>query len=360
METRFAAPNYLPGKQVAEDCVIMRPDDDRWMAFITAHPESNIFHHPAWMDVITTCYGYQAFVIAVCDAGGEIRAGLPMMDASTVLRRRHWVSLPFTDYCTPLYRDTTSLERLTSGIASFYREGTAKSIELRWDFPRQPHMHTYSDFVLQTVPLEADVENVIKRFDRVHRQNARAAEERGVRIVRGEGQEHLRLFYDMQLKTRLRHGAPAQPQRFFDLLADKICQHGLGFVLLAYKDDKCLAGLVLLRWKYSLIAKYAASREDSLHLRPNNLLFFNAIKWGCSNDIKVFDMGRSANEHTGLRRYKRGWGTQETPLNYAVFSAAPPRRQARHFVEKVAHTVIEHSPVFVCRILGSRFYRYIG
>ncbi|MGD1118615.1 MAG: hypothetical protein ABR886_03940 [Dehalococcoidales bacterium] len=71
-------------------------------------------------------------------------------------------------------------------------------------------------------------------------------------------------------------------------------------------------------------------------------------------------MGRSANEHTGLRRYKRGWGAEETPLDYAVFSASAPRLGTRRFVENVAHTVIEHSPPFVCRILGERFYRYIG
>jgi len=360
METRFTDLMNTPDEKVAKDCIIMKPDDARWLAFAGAHPDATVFHHPAWMDIIATCYGFQPFVIAVCDAAGGIRAGLPMMDASTVFRHRHWVSLPFTDYCNPLYLDSASLERLSAGIASFYREGIARSIELRWDFPPQQSMHAYSDFVLQTIPLVPDADKVIKRFDRVHRQNAHAAEERGVRIVRGEGREHLRLFYDMQLKTRLRHGAPAQPQRFFDLVADKIFKPGLGFVLLAYKGDKCLAGLVLLHWKQSLIAKYAASREDSLNLRPNNLLFLNAIKWGCSNGVKVFDMGRSANEHTGLRRYKRGWGAEEMPLKYSVLSSAPPRREARRFVENIAHTIIEHSPTFVCRILGNQFYRYIG
>jgi len=349
-----------PDKQVAEDCIIIKPDDDRWLAFTAAHPDATVFHHPAWMDVIATCYGYQPFVIAVCDAGRKIRAGVPMIDASSVLRRRHWVSLPFTDYCNPLSSDSESLERLAAGISSFYREGIARNIELRWEFPHQQNMHTYSEFVLQTIPLDPDADKVIKRFERVHRQNARAAEERGVQIVQGNGREHLRLFYDMQLKTRLRHGAPAQPQRFFDLVADKIFKPGLGFVLLAYKGDKCLAGLVLLRWKQSLIAKYAASEKDSLNLRPNNLLFLTAIKWGCTNGVKVFDMGRSATEHTGLRRYKRGWGAEEMPLNYSVLSAAPPRRKTRRFVENIAHTIIQHSPVFVCRILGNQFYRYIG
>ncbi|MFA5308525.1 MAG: GNAT family N-acetyltransferase [Dehalococcoidales bacterium] len=350
----------IPSRQDAPDCVVMSPGDERWLSFITAHPDANIFHHPVWMDVIATCYDYQSFVITVCDAAGNITAGVPMMDASTVFRRRHWISLPFTDYCNPLYTDAASLERLTAGIASFYRAGAARTIELRWDLPPQPHMYTYSDFVLQTVPLEPDAAKVIKRFDRVHRQNARAAEEKGVRVVLGTEQEHLRLFYDMQLKTRLRHGAPAQPERFFDLFGEKIFKQGLGFVLLAYKDDKCLAGLVLLHWKNSLVAKYAASRVDSLKLRPNNLLFMHAIKWGCQNGVTVFDMGRSATEHTGLKRYKRGWGAQESPLTYSVFSAAPPRHSARRLAETVAHTIIEHSPIFVCRILGNRFYRYIG
>jgi CelD/BcsL family acetyltransferase involved in cellulose biosynthesis len=345
---------------VDDDCTILRPDDDRWLDFITAHPDTTIFHHPAWMHVISRTYGYHAFVIAVCNAEGEILAGLPMMDVSTTLRRHHWVSLPFTDYCNPLSRDAGSLERLTTCLTSFYYKGTAPRIELRWAFPCQQEMQTCSNYVLDTIALSTDADQVAWRFDRVHRQNTRAAVEKNVRIERGDQCEHLRLFYQLQLETRRRHGLPTQPQRFFDLLADRLFQQGLGFVLLAYKGDECLAGLVLLRWKQSLIAKYAASKKCTLSLRPNNLLFWDAIKWGCNNGYKVFDIGRSHIENEGLRRYKRGWGAREFPLSYSVLPTAPARPRVSRVVEKIAQTIIRRSPVWVCRLSGELFYQHLA
>lgn len=50
----------------------------------------------------------------------------------------------------------------------------------------------------------------------------------------------------------------------------------------------------------TLIAKHVASREDRFKLRPNNLLFWEGICWGCKNGYTVFDMGRTDVENIGL------------------------------------------------------------
>ena len=40
--------------------------------------------------------------------------------------------------------------------------------------------------------------------------------------------------------------------------------------------------------------------------------------WGCENDYSTFDFGRTESGNEGLREFKRGWGTDETTLSYAV------------------------------------------
>ncbi len=351
---------YIPGTKINEDCVLLSPDDANWMEFVATHPDASIFHHPAWIELIADFYHFHPFVIAVLGSKGEINAGLPMMDASTAFRRNRYISLPFSDYCNPLYRYPESIERLTDCIVSLYRQGICSNIELRWNFPSHEEIRRCSNFVRHTVPMTPDMDQMTKRFNRVHRQNIRAAEQKGVRIVQSNEKEDLYLFYQMQLETRRRHGVPVQPQRFFEMLADKIFKERLGFVLLAYRDSECLAGMVILGWNTLLLAKYAASKEDTLNLRPNNLLFWNAIQWGCANGYKLFDMGRSDIKNEGLRRYKRGWGAEETPLDYSILSTTPDRQRGSHIVKAMAQRMIQHCPLWVCQLAGELFYRHLG
>ena len=97
--------------------------------------------------------------------------------------------------------------------------------------------------------------------------------------------------------------------RFFDLLASGLIEQGLGFVLLAYKDDECLAAAVFLHWQRTLTYKYGASVADGLKLRPNNLLFWTAIRWGCENGYTVLNMGKTDLANTGLRGIQEWLGS---------------------------------------------------
>jgi lipid II:glycine glycyltransferase (peptidoglycan interpeptide bridge formation enzyme) len=117
--------------------------------------------------------------------------------------------------------------------------------------------------------------------------------------------------------------------------------------------------MVYLSWGKNLIAKYAASREDSFNLRPNNLLFWEGIRWGCRNGFKVFDMGRTELENEGLRNFKSRWGAVEEPLYYSIISSTP-YKPANDRLEHVMHSVIKNSPQWVCKLSGELLYRYVG
>jgi len=339
--------------------LLLDPSNERWVAFTASKPQAGIFHHAAWAKLLAECYGYHPFVVAVCDADGKICAGLPMMEVNSPLTGRRWVSLPFTDHCAPLYCDAESLSRLIDSLVCLSKDGKTPKIELRWKFPTHPAIQSYSRHVLHTVKLGSDTESVTSRFHRMHRRNTEVAKKRGVRIEWGEKREHLNLFYRLHLQTRRRQGIPVQPWQFFDLLGSAIVEQGLGFVLLAYKDDECLAAAVFLHWQQTLTYKYGASSTDGLSLRPNNLLFWTGIRWGCENGYTLFDMGRTDLTNTGLREFKNRWGTEEVPLTYSILSATPPRPMNGKLM-RVMQTVIRNSPVWVCRAAGELLYRHFG
>lgn len=108
-----------------------------------------------------------------------------------------------------------------------------------------------------------------------------------------------------------------------------------------------------------MVAKYAASKEDTWNLRPNNLLFWKGIQWGCENGFSVFDFGRTEISNDGLRRYKRGWGAVEQPLTYSVLSRKPEKSNESKY-QTIMETFIRKSPLWVTRFTGELLYRHYG
>jgi CelD/BcsL family acetyltransferase involved in cellulose biosynthesis len=329
------------------------------MDFIASCPEANIFHHPAWMNVLAACYHYKPHILAVLDEQDTICAGLPIMDVNSPLTGRRKVSLPFSDYCKPLYRDELSHQALTEQLICAFEQEPHKRIEVRWCLPEQATIQRETKFVLHTIRLQSDPYLLAKQFKRTHLQNIHTAEERGVKVEFGDKVEHVRAFYDLQLETRKRHGVPAQPWKYFELLSHHIIENGMGFVLLATHENEIIAGMVFLGWGSTLIAKYAASREDHFNLRPNNLLFWEGMRWGCGHGFTVFDMGRTEIENTGLRTFKSRWGAVEEPLHYSVLSRKPLQPSSGR-IESIMHSVIHRSPLWVCRLSGELLYRHFG
>jgi len=343
----------------ASEHVFLNPTDEPWMTFAASRRQANIFHHPAWTRLLAECYGFRPFVIAVCDSGDQVRAGLPMMETGGRLTSRHWKSLPFTDHCAPLHDSAESEKRLQDALVGLSVDSDSPEMELRCELPHDAAIQSYSHHVLHTIELHPDSQAVFDRFTPMHRRNIRVAEKKGVRIEWGDRPEDLDAFYRLHLETRRRQGMPIQPRRFFELLGSCLIEQGLGFVLSAHREDQCLAAAVFLNWQGTLTYKYGASSTDGLSLRPNNLLFWTAIQWGCDNGYTVFDMGRTDLANTGLRAFKSGWGAQETPLVYSASSSAA-EHSVTDKVLPVVQAVLRNSPPWVCQATGELLYKHFG
>jgi hypothetical protein len=330
--------------------------DHGWQSFAAAQKQTNIFHHAAWSRLMEECYGYHPFVVVLPDAKGEICAGLPMMEINSLFTHRRWVSVPFSDHCSPLYRDSTAIDRLEKAIIFEAQKPGTPKIEIRWNLSR---MNASPDFVLHTLHLESDVDRVCQGIHHSHLRNMRIARANGIRVVHGVGRKELSAFYNLHLQTRHRQGVPIQPWKYFELLDKLVLQRGLGFISLAWHEATCLAGAIFLHWRDTLTYKYGASTELGLSMRANHLLFWEAIRWGCDNGFGRLDFGRSDVDNIGLRSFKQRWGAVETPLRYSRFPDFA-RRASPQKIIPFMHFVIRNSPLWVCSTIGSLLYRYFG
>jgi CelD/BcsL family acetyltransferase involved in cellulose biosynthesis len=332
--------------------------DQRWLSLVESQSHATIFQHPSWARALADTYGYRAFAIVATDAAGHVYAGLPMMEVASPLTGRRWISLPFTDHCNPVLRDDSALKDLPAALKELRRSSGIPRVELRFCLPPHPGLQSSQAYTLHEVELSEDVEAVYQQIHKMHRRNVRIAENEGVRIEWGTEQRHAHDYYALHLHTRRRQGVPIQPRRFFDQIAE-LLQQGLGFILLAHHEGHCVAGAVFLHWRDTLTYKYGASLPDNRKLRPNNLVMWTAIRWGCQHGFRVFDLGRTDTSNLGLREFKTRWGARETPLSYSVITTQPPKPD-HNGLERFMTTAIRSSPTWVCRVTGELLYKHFA
>jgi CelD/BcsL family acetyltransferase involved in cellulose biosynthesis len=338
--------------------LVLAPEDERWLEFVLGHPEALPFHHPSWARVLSESYDYPCFVLAVTDEEGRINAGMPVMEIRKPFGSPRWVSLPFTDRCPPLATGQAITARLVALADRERSQVNFVRLEVHADLPGGD-VHRRARGVTHVLSLQPDPELTFQRFGRPQVQrNVRKAERVGLTLRRAETAEDLtESFYRLHLRTRRRLGVPVQPRRFFDLLWRLVIAPRLGFVLLAYRGKLPIAGAVFLTSGRTVVYKYGASEPSFWPLRPNNLIFSDAIRWGCEHGFAAFDFGRSDFDDRGLRNFKNGWGATEKPLIYATVGSEPPRL-GRLMGASVLPPLIRRSPLWLCRAIGEATYRY--
>ena len=337
---------------------MIKPSDPAWTSFLMTKPHASIFHHPSWSQLLAETYGYKPFVLGLT-SDGRIEAGVPMMEVNSPLTGRRWVSLPFSDHCSPLYDEEQALRRLTDELLSLANRVKISRTELRSVYPDTSGLYPFSEHVLHLADLEQDAGKVLRRVHEMHRRNIKVANASGVQIIRGETQDQLREFYNLHLRTRRNQGVPVQPWKFFMKLKNLLLDQNQGFVLLAYKDQRCIAGAIFLHWQRNLTYKYGASSEVGLQFRPNNLLMWTAMQWGCENGYTCFDLGRSSISNVGLRTFKSRWGAKETPLQYTHLAPVLDHGNS-HRMMSLMEKILQKSPLWVCRLTGELLYKHFG
>jgi len=339
---------------------IIDPSKDcRWSEFVKEHPNGVVFHTPAWIKLLSETYGYRPLAYTFMDSTGIIHRGIPFLEISSPLIGKRWVSLPFTDYCPPLYTKSEELQAILEYLINIRKAQKLKNIEIRFPIHNKGIFWDNS-FVLHILRLDKNPEVVFKGFRKKGVQyEIKKAQRDGVEVRTCASKKEFEIFYDLQLMTRKRLGVPIQPKRFFELLWDRLIEKDFGFVLIAYKNAVPLSGAVFLKYKSTVSYKYSASDPNYLRLSPNNAVLWRAIEWACINGYEVFDFGKTRVANVGLRNFKRGWGTVEQSLPYS-FIASSPASSGSGLFHRLAGTVIRHSPSFVCRGIGEALYKHFG
>ena len=131
--------------------------------------------------------------------------------------------------------------------------------------------------------------------------------------------------------------------------------------MLASYKEKTIAGAVYFHFGSKAIYKYGASDKTYQHLRANNLVMWEAIKWYSMNGFESFSFGRTDPGAKGLRQFKAGWGTNETIIKYYTYDL-----KKKDFIKRESHvsetynTLFKAMPISLLKMVGSLFYKHMG
>lgn len=334
--------------------------DPEWLALLESSPSAEVFHHPAWLELLRDQYGYGVEACCVGNGAG-IEAGIPIARVESHLTGRRLVAIPFSDVCAPALAANATPEAARALGTALAAEAQRNGLDLtvHGPLPGAPGAHVQGGFVRHLLPLAAELAEVERGYSKSQvRRGVKKARKEGLRFERRTDREALDAFYALHLRTRKKLGVPTQPKRFIRRF-ERLFEAGLGFVALSYDGERPVAAAVFLTFNGTVTYKYGASDPKRLAKRPNHLLFAETIRWACESGYERFDFGRTEIENEGLRAFKKSWGAEEVDLPYTHLAERAPE-PGPGLRERVLGPTIRRSPALVGRLVGEAFYRHAG
>ena len=340
-------------------CTLDPLTGERWDVLTASHPRASFFHSSHWARVLRASYGHELHYLGEMD--GEKPLGLlPILEVNSPWTGRRGVSLPFSDECGLLcFNGTDGRGVLQQALELGGRRGW-KYFELRGDVPGDPPPTRWESYVGHEVDLTVGVDKLFEGLASSVRRAIRKAEKAGLTARVLHTLEATQIFYALHCRTRRKHGVPPQPVSFFLNLWEHVLQRGSGFIVTAEHQGRAIAASVFVHHGRAGLYKFGASEKASLHLRANDLVMWEAMKWYVTRRYATFSMGRTAPGNEGLRRFKRSFGALEKPINYYRYDL---RRRAflagRDEKAGPINNILRLTPLPVLRIIGRVLYPHL-
>jgi FemAB-related protein (PEP-CTERM system-associated) len=334
-----------------------------WDAFAESRPEAALGHAAAWAGILRESYGLAPLFLAARDPGGALAGVLPLARFRSLRGHRELVSLPYLDTAGILAQSCVAETALLEAALRLAREERAQAVELRHPVrptsvtPPRPSL----DRVDLVMPLAADEEAQWRSLPAKVRNQTRKAQREGLEIARGAPHELLKSFYGAFCCNMRDLGSPVHAERFFGSMARRFGDR-LRFIV-AMLGERPVGGLVAIRFAGKITVPWASSLRAERRRCPNNLIYWEALRWGIAQGATEFDFGRSP-RGSGTYRFKHGWGAEERALAWtrvgADGSPLPVRRSADSAVLKQLSRAWARLPLAVTNRVGPRVRGFLS
>ena len=164
--------------------------------------------------------------------------------------------------------------------------------------------------------IEKPEEDLLASFHSKTRYNIRLAEKKGVSIIDKSTEEGMEDYIRLMEETTKRQGFFNHNAKYFQNLFKIFPKNSLK-ILEAVYNEEVLTAWILFNFNGKLYYPYGASGNNHRELMPNNLIMWEAIKYGKNLNCSVFDLWgclgpnpNTADSWYGFHKFKSGYNPQ--------------------------------------------------
>jgi FemAB-related protein (PEP-CTERM system-associated) len=321
-----------------------------WDEFVHSCPEASHCHLSGWRRVIEKTYGHRSLYLWARDGDG-VRGVLPLTLMGGRIFSRSLVSLPFLDDGGICVCDEEARIALLQQALVLCEEQKAEILDLRHRHPNTLALPGNGAKTTLVLDLIDDPERMWKGFDAKVRNQIRKAQKSEL-VASWDGPQALEEFYEVFAQNMRDLGSPVHSKKLFIAIFEEFAD-SVKFMLVK-KGNLTIGGAVCFLFKDTLQVPWASSRREYFSSCPNNLLYWEMIRWGCENGYRRFDFGRSS-PGSGTYRFKQQWGTREESLYWQCWKKNNSRQTLIHANDPKYQWMIrvwQNLPVPVARVIG--------
>lgn len=327
------------------------PLADKWREFLansdypTHYTAPEFFLEPAFRSknpfaVLSTADDRVSGVLTGINERGHVQSGLSVRPQVALSRSADPVRC-----LRSLLAGLVAAARGARLVDLFAWSSTAGSIDTRF---RQ----TQGEGVIM-LDLSRGPDALFRKFSENKRTNIKKAIKFGVSVEPAKHAGDIAAYYAICSDWSRRKGLPIPPEEEFEqnfaLINNRV-------LFLARHEGKIIAGVVIRFFPHGIM-EYAAnsSLESALRFRPNDLLHWRAIEWGCMQGMTKYSLG-------GAHLFLRKFGGQLVPTTRLRLDQSLLRRYqlADWITDKAAavRPLIPHQMVALSRSLRSRLAKH--
>lgn len=338
---------------------VQRYDEDgsAWDSFVVSQNSSSNYHLYGWREVIEKSFGHKTYYLAARKEDKEICGILPLVHMKSQLFGNFMVSLPFFNYGGMLCDDENAADLLMAESRYILARQGADYAEFR-NVEHSMEAETKQHKVSMILDLQENDDDQWKALGSKVRNQVRKAEKSGLSVAIGQI-ELLDRFYDVFCRNMRDLGTPVYAKKFFQTILEKFPETTR---IIAVQCEGTTIAAGLLTWFRDVLeVPWASSISDHREKCPNNLMYWEAIRFAIAQGAKKFDFGRST-PGEGTFSFKKQWGAQPVPLYWQYLleeGHQMPELNPSNPKYRLAIKLWQQLPVPVTKFLGPSIVRNI-
>jgi len=291
--------------------VRLKTETRAWNDFIRNNTVM-VFHTPTWKSFIEATFPSVTMEYWAHTQGTNIQTLFPLTLIRHTLGKK-LISCGFIEY-GGIAGDPTHAEALITAVLQEHtdydyleiRHGTITTSEIKNIIRTTP----YKRFL---TPL-GDKETLWHSINKHKRKAVRKAEHSGV-TVRELSQHDVNAIYSLYVNNMKLFGSPPLSKNFFINFFSILRNKNLAKAFGSFYKEKLISVLMGYVIKKRIHISINVSDKKFQEFRPNDLVHWKFMEWGCENGYEVFDWGR-VREQSGQFGFKKKWASHMEDLDH--------------------------------------------